>query len=218
MDHNPTGGSYSLRMNILTTAHAPGLIHRSVSCQKNSLLGPQAGPIPQPHFGRGNARQAGNVESINPFLADASMGRLDDPAPSGSECLTGSENVTPYLGDLSIDDLNTMCRPGSLMPDSASPECPAPPHAPFTSSSNHPTSFQTTPPQPPGLKTPERHNPPPSIVVPAKNDAARDHNPADHNPVGGSSSLSPSLSIGWIPKDRRCRRCSVSCKFNSGTH
>jgi hypothetical protein len=93
MDHNPSGGGYSLRTNILATTHAPGSIHRSASRRKNGLLGPQVGPIPQPDFG------AGNAKSTDPLLADASMGQFDDAAPPSTQCLAGSKKVTPYLGD-----------------------------------------------------------------------------------------------------------------------
>lgn len=194
MDTNRTGGGYTLRQNILTTAHAPGSIHRSASRRKNPPLGLEGEiPVPRPDFGTAPTPQTSGRNhdfSDDPFLADTSIDQFEDPPSANESHLAGGETVMPYLGQLSEDDLQSMCMPIVLSPEPQSSPDPAPLHPPGLPL---PASLRSA-----GLQTPDRPTSSFSSAV-AQDDGATN----DHSPTGAQVSFSPPLSVGRIPKDRR---------------
>jgi len=192
METNHVGGSYALRQNILTTSHAPGSIHRSVSCHKNNPINLPVG-ISQPDFGAVTLQPSNSNFNIDPFTADTSIGQFDDPPSANDSYLAGGETVIPYLGPFNEDELELMCMPVALSPDSQSgspslhPPSPAPLHPlglPL------PASLRST-----SLQMPDR---PTSSFSPAVAGPANYRSPTEVH-----TSLSPPLSVGHIPKDRK---------------
>lgn len=191
METNHVGGGYALRQNILTTSHAPGSIHRSASRRKNNPINLPVG-ISQPDFGAVTLPSDSNFD-IDPFTADTSIGQFDDPSSANDSYLAGGETVIPHLGPFNEDDLELMCMPAVLSPDSQSgsaslhPPSPAPLHPPGLPL---PASLRST-----SLQTPDR---PTSSFSPAVAGPANYHSPTEVH-----TSLSPPLRVGRIPNDRK---------------
>lgn len=189
MNTQQPNGGYGLRQNIVTTNHAPGSIHRSATRRKNHPFSPQPGTVPQPDFGVMNAQGApatgqvpnahgAQVDQLDPF--DTSIGQFDDAysAPSATaQSLSGAEAIRTYIGELTPDELQSLCMPVSLTPDSSGGNSESQPQ-PHTD----------------GFQTPERPDHSPSSPV---------SNSEGGNKRLSGDLASDSPSPGRIPKDRK---------------